>query len=408
MEKSKSFIHSLTFNIIAATAVLLLIFCVVVSTIGYLKFTDSLTSEYTDSAIRTADTAATLVKADNIGEYLLNAQSIKNNENTAIVQEYRQSLDYLNTLCDKQNVTVIYVIAVDTTDYKHFTSVFNCPNKTSPYSPWIIGDVKYTTATSNDEYENIYKDIYENGRKSATIMRTTNLNGAPPHVTSLVPLCNTDGAVTGIMCVQRPMAELDAGRRSYIILVACFTLGLAALCIASSALYMKKQFVNPIKKINNEAARFARENSAPEKPLTGKLSRVNEISSLAAAVSEMEEDTLKYIENLSAAISEKQRMGTELHIASLIQEGSLPSVFPAFPDRSEFDLFASMDPAKEVGGDFYDFFLIDDEHLALVMADVSGKERRSRRSVYDGNENTHQRPRAYGRYSRGNSRLCQR
>ena len=51
----------------------------------------------------------------------------------------------------------------------------------------------------------------------------------------------------------------------------------------------------------------------------------------------------------------------------------LPRIFPPFPDKKEFDLFASMDPAKEVGGDFYDFFLIDENHLGLVIADVSGK-----------------------------------
>lgn len=64
---------------------------------------------------------------------------------------------------------------------------------------------------------------------------------------------------------------------------------------------------------------------------------------------------------------------TELGMATKIQKSMLPSIFPAFPERKEFDLYASMDPAKEVGGDFYDFFMIDDDHLALVMADVSGK-----------------------------------
>ena len=64
---------------------------------------------------------------------------------------------------------------------------------------------------------------------------------------------------------------------------------------------------------------------------------------------------------------------TELNMATEIQTSMLPSTFPAFPDRSEFDIYASMDPAKEVGGDFYDFFLIDDDHLATVIADVSGK-----------------------------------
>jgi len=64
---------------------------------------------------------------------------------------------------------------------------------------------------------------------------------------------------------------------------------------------------------------------------------------------------------------------TELNMATAIQEGMLPSIFPAFPDRKEFDLYATMDPAKEVGGDFYDFFMIDDDHLGIVIADVSGK-----------------------------------
>lgn len=67
------------------------------------------------------------------------------------------------------------------------------------------------------------------------------------------------------------------------------------------------------------------------------------------------------------------QLETELNLASSIQSGLLPNIFPPFPDRHEFDIFASMKPAKEIGGDFYDFFMIDDNHLALVMADVSGK-----------------------------------
>ena len=70
---------------------------------------------------------------------------------------------------------------------------------------------------------------------------------------------------------------------------------------------------------------------------------------------------------------ESARINTELSLATRIQASMLPHAFPPFPDRTEFDIYASMDPAKEVGGDFYDFFLIDDDHLGLVMADVSGK-----------------------------------
>ena len=63
----------------------------------------------------------------------------------------------------------------------------------------------------------------------------------------------------------------------------------------------------------------------------------------------------------------------ELSVATNIQKSMLPCIFPAFPERREFDIYATMDPAKEVGGDFYDFFMVDERHLAVVVADVSGK-----------------------------------
>lgn len=70
---------------------------------------------------------------------------------------------------------------------------------------------------------------------------------------------------------------------------------------------------------------------------------------------------------------EKERISAELNVATEIQTSMLPSIFPDFADRAEFEIYATMQPAKEVGGDFYDFFAIDDDHLAVVIADVSGK-----------------------------------
>ncbi len=74
-----------------------------------------------------------------------------------------------------------------------------------------------------------------------------------------------------------------------------------------------------------------------------------------------------------AETEKTQRLATELTLASDIQTNVLPNIFPVFPERKEISLHASMVAAKEVGGDFYDFFFVDDDHLALVMADVSGK-----------------------------------
>ena len=99
----------------------------------------------------------------------------------------------------------------------------------------------------------------------------------------------------------------------------------------------------------------------------------DEIEILADAFSAMTQRTQDYIREIISITAEKKRIGTELDLAARIQADMLPNSFPAFPDRTEFDLYATMDPAKEVGGDFYDFFLIDEGHLGLAIADVSGK-----------------------------------
>ena len=81
----------------------------------------------------------------------------------------------------------------------------------------------------------------------------------------------------------------------------------------------------------------------------------------------------RFMQNLLKVSAEKERIGAELNVATKIQADMLPHITPVNPGRPEFELYASMNPAKEVGGDFYDFFMIDDDHFGMVMADVSGK-----------------------------------
>ncbi len=99
----------------------------------------------------------------------------------------------------------------------------------------------------------------------------------------------------------------------------------------------------------------------------------DEIEVLAESFAMLSGKTVEYIATVERVTAEKERISAELSLATRIQADMLPNIFPAFPGRPEFDIYASMDPAKEVGGDFYDFFLIDDDHLCMVIADVSGK-----------------------------------
>ena len=121
--------------------------------------------------------------------------------------------------------------------------------------------------------------------------------------------------------------------------------------------------------------RRQQEDSSIERALTEleHMDTGDEVERLYKSIRQMESDIFDYIDDLTYVTAEKERIGAELSVAKTIQASMLPCIFPPFPGRHEFDIYATMTPAKEVGGDFYDFFLIDGDHLAMTIADVSGK-----------------------------------
>ena len=137
------------------------------------------------------------------------------------------------------------------------------------------------------------------------------------------------------------------------------------------ALVVAGRIVKPIERMTKRIGEISGTDLAFEMEDSYKTN--DEIEVLAKAFATLSKRTRDYIDQITTITAEKERIGAELELATKIQADMLPNLFPAFPERKEFDIFATMTPAKEVGGDFYDFFLIDDDHLGMVMADVSGK-----------------------------------
>ena len=140
-------------------------------------------------------------------------------------------------------------------------------------------------------------------------------------------------------------------------------------------LILRKTVVRPAVLLKNALQEYSETKRSEDIPgnLGGLLEEKNELGLLAAGFNDLAISIDKYIEEIRTNAAEKERMLSELDTAREIQKSQLPSEFPAFPERSDFDLYAIMDPAFEVGGDFYDFFLKDDDHLVLVIGDVSDK-----------------------------------
>lgn len=175
-------------------------------------------------------------------------------------------------------------------------------------------------------------------------------------------------------------AELDivlSDLRTAIFHLVLSIVGLFLVILAAALImhfyFLRKRVIRPIDQLEAAADGVVDKLKNGEAAQKLEIHTGNEIESLATSFESMTEHLWDYIEENSAITAERERMNAELNLAAGIQLDMLPSVFPAFPDRTEFDLYASMTPAKEVGGDFYDFFLIDENTLALVIADVSGK-----------------------------------
>ena len=352
---------SMAANVIGAIILLLVICGLLVSSIGMASFATAFKNEYATSTYHMADTATALINGDHLEDYLDGLES----------EEYEKTRSNLDIYCKKMSVSLIYVILVDRSDYGRFVSVFNSVDNSvdnSSYVPWELGHKRDTT---NDEYRERYRALYEKESCFETIYRTHPTDGQHPHITTLVPVTKSSGEVAAILCMQRPMSELEEASRPFVQKIAFSTILLSIIAVAFAAVFFKRQVVEPVKIASDEASRFARENTKG-KPI-GKISKYEEIARLATSIDTMETDMVNYMEHLTTLTADKQRISTELSLATQIQATMMPHIYPAFPDRTEFDIYALMHPAKEVGGDFYDFFLIDEDHLCMVMADVSGK-----------------------------------
>ena len=141
------------------------------------------------------------------------------------------------------------------------------------------------------------------------------------------------------------------------------------LFVTVLATILSQRLVAPITQLTEEVKSI----DGDDLNFTWNRTENDEIYVLAKAFDTMTVRMKNYIEEVKSITAEKERIGAELDVATKIQADMLPRIFPPFPDRKDMDIYASMDPAKEVGGDFYDFFMVDEDHIGLVMADVSGK-----------------------------------
>jgi len=197
-------------------------------------------------------------------------------------------------------------------------------------------------------------------------------------MTAMYPVRHADGTMAGYVMADIDMNDVVKTRQDYLMGLSVLLVGLTVVLLIVFLVFLRRTVVTPIDQLTVATGAFIENN---KEELAAGTAHVNvpeirtgdEVEQLAKSFRKMQEDILNYIRDLMTMTAEKERISAELNVATQIQADMLPRIFPPFPERGEFDIYAIMNPAKEVGGDFYDFFLVDEDHLAIVIADVSGK-----------------------------------
>ena len=188
-----------------------------------------------------------------------------------------------------------------------------------------------------------------------------------------VAILNRAGTPVALASVDISMDMIDQQIRQFLGLTLCVVLVVLLFSIFAYYYYVRRILIRPLGTLHHAAIGLVESRMENLSDFKVDLHTGDELEDLSDSFRYMVSELNEYIRDLSRVTAEKERIGAELDVARHIQASMLPCIFPAFPERHEFDIYASMTPAKEVGGDFYDFFLVDDDHLAIVMADVSGK-----------------------------------
>ena len=330
--------------------------------LSYRIYANTMDEHYMTLATDLANTAAKMVDAEKIQQYV---KTVEKDE------DYDDQLDILRRIQEANNVDCIYIL-----DYR--------------------GTETCTIMDTDPEMEFGHVDpvVQPISQEEDGMGYISNTESYGWLCSAMVWMRDETGYGYALMNVDISMNDVMNDRMDFLRIVILAIVLVMVIACAFLVLLVNRFVVNPINQVARAALQYVSDRRTSEgrsastgvrRISTGEdgeehsaISKLNirtgdEIQALSEAIKTMELEINEYIQDLTTVTAEKERIGAELNVATQIQADMLPRIFPAFPEREEFDVYATMNPAKEVGGDFYDFFLVDDDHLAVVIADVSGK-----------------------------------
>ncbi len=365
---------SLKTQVAAVCVVFTVLLTAAIGISGFFQYRRNITRKYHDYA-------GTIVR---IAEYAFTENDMLNLVRTRSMDEkYDRVRDAFNAIKERSDIAYIFgIFFEDTDDINSLCFVINGARteelegraEEEVYSfmgePCSEGDF-------DEAMRRAYLESYLSG--SEELYYYDNVTEEYGHMlTCYKVLHDASGEPVCILSVDVDVNDIRANLTSYIVRMVAIALGVMLVLLLILLWMVGRSFTDPVMRIAKSTDRYVKllnSNAQPEnlvyeavKPNSGK-----DLVRLSENVEQMAVSVKDYMIHLQAVTKDKERIGAELELAAQIQADMLPRIFPPFPDRGDLDIYASMTPAKEVGGDFYDFFFADEDHLVMVMADVSGK-----------------------------------
>ncbi len=352
---------------IISLGVMGVILTIAISLFSYESSKDSLEDMYAQRVMTNCNSIADMISVPDVKKILA--------EGGDKTEEYEKMSALFNKLKKDGNVTYLSLVIPDE-DSVHFyidamvEEMGDDPANQIAYD----SDILYTDAANPDDPSDMEKYItiwnqYEQNKGVDRPLVTDNSYGY--NYTGVSAILDENGKAIAEIQYILDMKEVRRYLNSFLINMLLISFLIICVTAIVYIVFVRKTITRPISKLATFTKEITDSGKFENQRITMKTG--DEIEELSDSFNFMLEELENYIANLSKVTAEKERIGTELDIARNIQASMLPCIFPAFPDRKEFDIYATMTPAKEVGGDFYDFFMVDQTHLAIVMADVSGK-----------------------------------
>lgn len=357
----------LSMRVVAYCTALASALCLVLGSVGYyiyyIKTMESY-EMYVDSILNIVDS---MVDADDM------AQCIRTLETS---EKYEQTQMLMNDIKTNTMVQFIYIIApMDEQNIHDVIYVCNAFTEeeriNTPEDLVEIGEKVQSDAFPEFMLEVFNETMFENPQVSYI----SNDAGFGNMLTGTKPVLDSQGNTVCLICVDFSMEEIYSTMYDYILGIVISTIITALLALFIIVSRIKKTIVKPIQEMAAATGDFVQQSHTVQDPSLLAYRRVevkqqDEIAFLSDSIAGMMSDVVDYMKNLTHVTAEKERISAELNVATQIQQSMIPKIYPAFPERSEFEIYGNILSAKQMGGTFFDYFFIDNEHFGFFIGDI--------------------------------------